>query len=77
MPFFLEELPQSVQSMLRMLESRHLKLTLQAVDDDLQMQLAHALNDRLVGLIIAAVAERWVLWWGAVGAKCPGISWTW
>eukprot|EP00438_Fugacium_kawagutii_P007621 Skav221462 [mRNA] locus=scaffold1700:286312:292009:- [translate_table: standard] len=39
----------------------HLELALQAVDDDLQVQLAHALDDGLVGLLISAVAEGWIL----------------
>ena len=36
----------------------HLKLALQAIDDDLQMQLAHALNHCLVGLLCGS--ELWV-----------------
>ena len=57
-----------------------LELTLQTVDDDLQMQLSHALDDGLVGLIVAAVAEGGVLWddGSTKGAVKGGSTWsTW
>ena len=38
----------------------HLELAPQPVDDDVQVELAHALNDRLVGLLVAGVVERGV-----------------
>mmetsp|Transcript_67763 Transcript_67763/g.153236 ORF Transcript_67763/g.153236 Transcript_67763/m.153236 type:complete len:457 (-) Transcript_67763:1171-2541(-) len=41
--------------------SVNLELTLEAVHNDLQVQLPHALDHRLVGLLVTAVAERWVL----------------
>merc|ERR1719198_1036807 len=39
----------------------HLELALQAVDDDLEVQLTHALDDGLVRLLITAEAEGGVL----------------
>mmetsp|Transcript_536 Transcript_536/g.1424 ORF Transcript_536/g.1424 Transcript_536/m.1424 type:complete len:318 (+) Transcript_536:2218-3171(+) len=38
-----------------------LELPLQAIDDDLEMQLAHALDDGLVRLLIPGEVEGWVL----------------
>ena len=39
----------------------HLELAAQAVDDDVQVELAHALNDGLVGLLVAREVEAGVL----------------
>lgn len=44
-----------------MLGELYLVLSAQAVDDDIQVQLAHALNDGLVGLLIASEVEGGVL----------------
>ena len=41
--------------------SLNFEFALQAIDDNLQVQLPHALDDRLVRLLISAVAERWIL----------------
>ena len=38
-----------------------LELTQQAIDDDLEMELAHAGDDRLTGLLLGVDAERRIL----------------
>lgn len=43
------------------LRTPHLELSLQPIDQNLQVQLSHALNDRLVGLLITREVERGVL----------------
>ena len=56
-----------------------LELAQQAVDDDLEVQLAHAGDDRLAGLRVGADAERRVLLGElgqAVTRACPARPWS-
>ena len=49
------------------------ELALHAVDDDLQVQLAHAGNDGLARLFVGVHAERRVFLRQAIAAPCPSF----
>ena len=51
----------------------HLELTQQAVDDDLQMELAHARDDGLAGLFVGIGFGRWGPPQPALPARCPSF----
>ena len=52
-----------------------LELAQQAVDDDLQMELAHARDDRLAGLVVVGDPERRILL-GQPAPCAPILSWS-
>ncbi|GMA88024.1 hypothetical protein GCM10025868_32740 [Angustibacter aerolatus] len=53
-----------------------LELAPHAVDEDVEVELAHALDDGLAGLLVLLHLEGRVLLGEPSGSRCPGFSWS-